>query len=125
VNTTMMARSAYAASANPARTPRGTEYEAFARITARLRAASLAGTPGIPALADALHENRRLWTILASDVAESGNGLSPDLRARIFYLAEFTLQHTSRVLAGDGDAAILVDINTAIMGGLRNERSAA
>jgi flagellar protein FlaF len=121
----MMARSAYAASANPARTPRGTEYEAFARITARLRAASLAGTPGFPALADALHENRRLWTILASDVAESGNGLSPDLRARIFYLAEFTLQHTSRVLAGDGDAAILVDINTAIMGGLRNERSAA
>jgi flagellar protein FlaF len=125
VNTTMMARSAYAASPNPARTPRGTEYEAFARITARLRAASLAGTPGFPALADALHENRRLWTILASDVAESGNGLSPDLRARIFYLAEFTLQHTSRVLAGDGDAAILVDINTAIMGGLRNERSAA
>jgi flagellar protein FlaF len=125
VNTSMMARSAYAASANPARTPRGTEYEAFARITAGLRAASLAGSAGFPSLAAAVHENRQLWTILASDVAEAGNGLGAELRARIFYLAEFTLQHSSRVLAGAGDPAILVEINTAVMGGLRNERSPA
>jgi flagellar protein FlaF len=117
-----MARTAYAASANPARTSRSAEYEAFARITARLKAALDAGS--FAGLADALHENRRLWSILAGDVAEAGNGLSQDLRARIFYLAEFTLQHTSRVLAGTGGAAVLVEINTAVMAGLRQQRNA-
>jgi flagellar protein FlaF len=120
-----MARTAYASSANPIRTPRGTEYEAFARITARLKAAGTAGSAGFAALVQALHDNRSLWTLLAADVAEADNGLTPDLRARIFYLAEFTFQHTSKVLAGEAGAEVLVEINSAVMGGLRSDRSAA
>jgi flagellar protein FlaF len=120
-----MARTAYAGSANPIRTSRGTEYEAFARITARLRAALAGGRGGFAALAAALHDNRQLWTLLAADVAEKENGLAEDLRARIFYLAEFTRQHTTKVLAGRARAEVLVEINAAVMSGLRAERSAA
>jgi flagellar protein FlaF len=121
VNTTLTARTAYAASAIPVRTDRGNEYEAFARITARLKASAAKGAAGFPALTNALHDNRRLWTLLAADVAEGGNGLAQDLRARIFYLAEFTLQHTSKVLSGDAGSDILVEINSAVMTGLRND----
>ncbi|MCR8724382.1 flagellar biosynthesis regulator FlaF [Frigidibacter sp. SLM-1] len=120
-----MARSGYSAAAQPIRTPRSIEYEAFARITARLRAGVTAGRGGFAALAEALHDNRRLWTLLASDVAEPDNGLSAELRARIFYLAEFTSQHTSKILAGKASAEPLIEINAAIMGGLRSERAAA
>ena len=109
----------------PIRTTRGTEHEAFARITSRLRAGSRAGKAGFAALAAALHDNRKLWTILASDVAEADNGLAPQLRAQIFYLAEFTFQHTSKVLAGKATPDMLVEINTAVMNGLRGERAAA
>lgn len=125
MNTTLMARTAYAASASPVRTERGTEYQAFAGITARIKAASDKGIAGFPALVAALHDNRRLWTLLAADVAEKENGLAKELRARIFYLAEFTLHHTSSVLAGNADADVLVDINSAVMGGLRGEGAAA
>ncbi|WP_371808523.1 flagellar biosynthesis regulator FlaF [Ruegeria sp. HKCCA6948] len=32
-----------------------------------------------------MHENRRLWTVLASGVMDTGNALPNDLRARIFF----------------------------------------
>ena len=57
--------------------------------------------------------------LTAADVADRANGLPQDLRARIFYLAEFTDQHSSKVLSGKGKADVLVEINAAIMRGLR------
>ena len=123
--TTQQARTAYAAAARPIRTARGTEYEAFAGITSRLRAAAKAGDAGFPALAAALRDNRRLWTIIASDVADAGNGLPRQLRAQLFYLAEFTVLHTGRVLSGTADVEALIDINAAVMAGLRTERAVA
>lgn len=124
MNATTMAKTAYSAPGQPTRTARGTEYELFARITHRLKAAASLGDAGFSTLARALHENRRLWTTLAADVADSGNQLPAPLRARIFYLAEFTTQHTRKVLAGDSDPQVLIDINTAIMRGLRQDRGA-
>ena len=121
MNATTMAKTAYSAPGQPTRTARGTEYELFARITHRLKAAATLGEAGFSSLARALHDNRRLWTTLAADVADPGNQLPAPLRARLFYLAEFTTQHTRKVLAGDADAAVLVDINTSIMRGLRQE----
>jgi flagellar protein FlaF len=102
------------------RTPRATEYAAFARITARLKAAEAAGRKNFPALAAALAENRRLWTMLAADVAGADNGLPQSLRARIFYLYEFTTHHSRQVLNGKADVAPLIEVNTAIMRGLDN-----
>lgn len=119
MNAQTMAKTAYSGAQNQVRTPRGIEYEAFARITHRLRKAAELGKPGFGPLAQAIHENRRLWTMLAADVAENGNALSQDLRARIFYLAEFTQAHSRKVLTNEAEADVLIEINTAIMRGLR------
>lgn len=117
----MMARAIYAGSANAARTPRSIEHEAFATVARRLNAALANGADGFPALAEALHDNRRLWTVVAADVAEPTNGLPQSLRGRLFYLAEFTRHHTAKVLAGQADARALVEINMAVMRGLRGQ----
>lgn len=119
MNVQLTAQRAYAQNAAPVRTPRGIEYDAFARITHRLKSAADAGQTS--PLAAAIHDNRRLWTLLATQVAEDANGLSPDLRARIFYLAEFTSQHSRKVLRGQASPTALIDINTAIMRGLRQQ----
>lgn len=121
MNHVQQAQSAYAAAAGPARSPRSVEFDAFARVTRKMSEASRAGAKGFPPLASALHENRRLWTVLASSVADRDNALPNALRARILYLAEFTQTETTRILAGEAEAAALIDINTAIMQGLRTE----
>ena len=121
MNALNMAKTAYATTQSPIRTPRSTEYEAFARITHRLKDASTKGRAGFARLAEAIHSNRRLWTLLAGDVADNGNGLPRELRAQIFYLAEFTNHHSTLVLNGEGDVDVLVEINTSIMRGLRSQ----
>lgn len=115
-----MARSAYSGAAVPTRTHRGTEYELFARVTRRLREAQT-GDGDFNALVRALHDNRSLWTALATDVAVETNELPKPLRAQIFYLSEFTAVHSRRVLAGEAAVDILIEINTAIMRGLRGD----
>jgi flagellar protein FlaF len=122
VNALLTARRAYAQSAGPVGTPRGVEYEAFARITRQLKSAAAAGS--IRKMAPALHDNRRLWTLLATDVADASNPLPADLRARIFYLAEFTLQHSRQVLRGKAAIDPLVEINLSVMRGLRQTEDA-
>ncbi|MCB2124408.1 MAG: flagellar biosynthesis regulator FlaF [Rhodobacteraceae bacterium] len=124
MNAHLMARSAYSGAAIPTRTGRGTEYEIFARVTRRLRQAQ-AGEGGFAALVRALHDNRSLWTALAADVAVEANELPKPLRAQIFYLAQFTNEHSRRVMAGDATVDVLIDINTAVMRGLRGEGEGA
>ena len=124
MNALQMAKTAYAANQTPIRTPRGTEYEAFARVTHRLKSAGRDETP-FPELAAALHANRQLWTLLAADVAEPDNALPTNLRARVFYLAEFTAHQTSKILRGVETVDVLVEINTAVMRGLRQTPEAA
>ncbi|MCA8869491.1 MAG: flagellar biosynthesis regulator FlaF [Rhodobacteraceae bacterium] len=125
MNAAEMARTAYGQSRPSIRTDRSTEYDVFARITHNLKAAIERGKPGFTALVQALHENRKLWTILAADVAGNDNALPEQLRAQIFYLAEFTDMQSRKILAGTADAAILVEINTNIMRGLRSVRGLA
>ncbi|MEY8828105.1 flagellar biosynthesis regulator FlaF [Sedimentitalea sp. XS_ASV28] len=119
MNALSQAHRAYSAASAPTRTTRGTEYEAIARITTRIRAAEAKGTAGFAALAEALNDNRKIWTIFAIDVADKGNALPSELKARILYLAEFTNQHTSKVLARQANSEPLLEINTAILRGLR------
>lgn len=120
----LRAQAAYGHDARAIRTPKGTEYDAFARITGKLKSAARPGA-GMPELAAALHENRRLWILMAADVADRANGLPADLRARILYLAEFTQIHSRKVLAGKVSADALVDINLAVMRGLRDRSGTA
>ena len=120
MNAILKAQNAYKNSAQPIRTHRDTEYNAFAKITRRLRAASGDGMSGFKELASALQDNRMLWTILAGDVADKDNPLPMQLRAQIIYLSQFTQAHSRQVLAGKATTDPLVEINIAIMKGLRN-----
>lgn len=125
MNALEQARMAYSSPAAPVRTARETEFEAIAAITRNLKQAADSPECNFKDLAMALHRNRQLWIMLAGTVADPANELPKDLRARIFYLAEFTLHHTSEVLAGRADADPLIDINTAIMLGLRAREQAS
>ncbi len=120
MNAQTLAKMAYSAPGQPTQTPRSTEYELFSRITRRLRAASAKFPVDFPALVEALHDNRKLWNALAVDVADASNGLPKELRAQIFYLAEFTNHHTRKVLSDKASADVLIEINTTIMRGLKS-----
>ena len=120
---TSLAQTAYAATA-PVRTDRGTEYAAFQSVTARLTQAAHVDAP-LADRAAALHENRRLWTILATDLAAPENGLPQTLRAQLFYLAEFSLLHSRKALREGASLEPLIDINRSVMRGLNGLADAA
>ncbi|MEM9370575.1 MAG: flagellar biosynthesis regulator FlaF [Pseudomonadota bacterium] len=103
------------------KTPRQVEYQAFAKVTTDLRRTAAMGREGFPELAKALHLNLKLWTIIAGSVAADGNALPDQLRARLFYLADFTRDHTRKVLHADETVDPLIDVNVAIMKGLSHQ----
>jgi flagellar protein FlaF len=117
------ARSAYAAA--PVRSARGAEYAIFAQVTQALRAVDPSDRAAFPRLATAVCDNQRLWATLAEDLMHDGNALPLPLRAQLVSLAEFVRRHSMAVLGGKGGIDPLVDINTAIMKGLRGEVEAA
>ena len=104
MNVTEQARQAYAPKHFPLRTPRSVEAELISQVTANLKKSALNPRKNFPALVAALHDNR--------------SSLPAPLRAQIFYLAEFTEQHSTKVLNGKADSDVLVEINTAILRGL-------
>ncbi|WP_333867839.1 flagellar biosynthesis regulator FlaF [Cypionkella sp.] len=115
------ARSVYARPEAPQKTPRSIEYDLLARVTQRLAAAWATRTERFHLLAAALDENQRIWSTLASDVASSENGLPAKLRAQLFYLYEFTALHSRAVRDNKASVEVLIEINTAVMRGLRGE----
>lgn len=114
------ARAAYARPEAPGRSPRALEYELLARATKALSTARADGASHAQVLA-ALNENQRLWSTLAADVAEPENGLPQQLRAQLFYLYEFTTLHSRAVRDKKASVEVLIDINTAVMRGLRGQ----
>lgn len=118
MNVTEQARQAYAPKHFPLRTPRSVEAELISQVTANLKKSSGDPKNNFPALVAALHDNRRLWTTMAADVADNLNSLPSNLRAQIFYLAEFTEFHSAKVLNGEADSDVLIEINTAVLRGL-------
>ncbi|WP_371224987.1 flagellar biosynthesis regulator FlaF [Roseovarius sp. 2305UL8-3] len=123
MNAIRQAQNAYGQGAQPIRTHRGAEYDAFAQITSRLKSSAAKGKSGFADLARAIHDNRRLWTALAADVGSDGNALPKELRARIVYLAEFTRLRSGQALTQGASVEPLIDINAAMMRGLRDERA--
>jgi flagellar biosynthesis activator protein FlaF len=115
------ARNTYARPEAPQKTPRSLEYDLLARITQRLSSAWSTRTANYPALVAALDENQRVWSTLAADVADPGNTLPSKLRAQLFYLYEFTAVHSRAIRDNKGSVDVLVDINTAVMRGLRGD----
>jgi flagellar biosynthesis activator protein FlaF len=121
VNVIEQARQAYAPTQMAIRTDRAIESQLLSQVTTRLRHTLTDKAMNFPALAAAIHDNRRIWTALAASVADHDNDLPVDLRAKLFYLAEFTDHHSAKVLAGTADAQALVDINSAVMRGLNGQ----
>jgi flagellar protein FlaF len=99
--------------------PRGTEAKLFAEVTAELVRAERAGALGFKDLAAALHRNRLLWDTLLADLAQEANELPAALKAQLIHLGHFVRQHSGRVLQGEDAVRPLIDINQAILAGLR------
>ena len=115
---------AYARRETPARSLRSIEYDLIAQVTQRLRVAWTKRATDYPDLVRALTDNQQLWSTLAADVAQPGNALPAVLRARLFYLYEFTVVHSRAVLENAASVEVLTDINTAVLRGLRGESGA-
>jgi flagellar protein FlaF len=121
VNAILPPRSGYTQVTPDLRPSRTLEYDTFARTTQMLTSAWRNRKEDFPALAHALNVNLRLWRILAADVAEEANALPAPLRAQIFYLYEFVEHHSKSVLSMTSAPDVLIDVNTAIMRGLRGQ----
>ena len=118
MNASQLARRAYAPQTFPLKSNRAIEAQIVGQVTARLRSAAKRAATDFPAFVQALQDNRRMWVILATDVADTDNGLTKELRAQIFYLAEFTQQHTAKVLRDKASVDALIEINTSVLRGL-------
>lgn len=121
MNAIVQAQEAYGSRNSPLRTGRSIEIELITKVTSKLRTAVEKRLP-YARLVEALHENRVMWIHFAASVADSENALPEDLRARLFYLAEFTDHQTRKILAGEANCAALIEINVAVIRGL-GERS--
>ena len=59
--------------------------------------------------------------MISSDLADTANAYPDELKAQLIYLGEFTRQHTHKVLSGDDTVDAIIDINSAIINGLRGK----
>ncbi|KIN67805.1 flagellar biosynthesis regulator FlaF [Sulfitobacter donghicola] len=117
MNATTLAQKGYAPIAAPLKSARKVEFDVVARITSRLSGAMK--EKDFNKLIEAMHENRTLWRKFGLDASSPQNLLPEDLRARIIYLAEFTEHHTRKAIRGQASALPLVEVNTAILRGLK------
>ncbi|WP_299684811.1 flagellar biosynthesis regulator FlaF [uncultured Tateyamaria sp.] len=121
MNATTLAMRGYAENAVTTRNERRSEYDVFARVTQGLRDTATKAKANFPAYAEALHLNRRLWTALVVDLADPENPIPSDLKARVLYLSEFTQHHTRKILRDGASVMPLLEINMAVMRGLKSE----
>jgi flagellar biosynthesis activator protein FlaF len=98
---------------------RSIEARLFAEITAALVRGRRAGKPGFRELATALHRNRALWDALLADISHDANALPTPLKAQLIRLGHFVREFTGRVLKGEAEVDALIDVNNAILEGLR------
>ncbi len=101
------------------RSPRDAEYDIFSRVTRMLRQAPR--TADSVETIQAVYKNSELWTLLAADLAEPGNGLPDETKAGLISLAGFAIRHGRAVMAGDAQTDPLIDINMTVMRGLRGD----
>lgn len=119
MNAFAQAQRAYAPPQAPTKSARSAEYDVIARISYRMKRAIQ--QDDFVALVEALQENNDLWMALAIDVADPENPLPDELRAKIIYLAEFSRQHSHKVMQKLDTAIPLLEINASILKGLKQE----
>ncbi len=109
---------AYRQATTRSESPRDLEYRLFGQVTRALMHAQTVDKSDLATRIDALDWNRRLWSTLASDCGDAGNGLNIGLRAQIVSISIFVNKHSSAVMRGEDDFSTLIDINRSIMQGL-------
>jgi flagellar protein FlaF len=113
-----MSLQAYQQAATRAEAPRDSEYRLFAQVTLALMEAAKRDATDVRGRMDALDWNRRLWSTLADDCAQSGNRLPQALRASIISLSIWVGKHTSAVIRRQEAIEPLIEVNRLIMQGL-------
>ncbi|MDP3658909.1 flagellar biosynthesis regulator FlaF [Phenylobacterium sp.] len=116
-----MSLRAYQQATARAESPREAEYRLFGQVTRALMSAAEADPTDARTRVDALDWNRRLWSTLGSDCADSKNGLPAPLRASIISLSIWVDKHTSAVIRREEEIEPLIDVNRMIMQGLGGE----
>ena len=122
-----MSLNAYKQATQRAENPREAEYRLFGQVTRALLEASKLDRRDIAGRMDALDWNRRLWTVLANDCSEGGNGLPASVKASIISLSLWVTRHTTAVMRGEEEFEPLIEINRMMMSALMpvNEAAAA
>lgn len=103
------------------------EIELFTKMTTQLKSHVLAEESALkltPSLARDLLSNLKLWQIIMLDLLTDENTLELSLKKSLIELAEFTQSHTQKIFRNEGAVDVLIDINVAILSGLRTGLSA-
>ena len=101
--------------------PKAAEARVVSQVTRRLIAYFSDDATPFAKKAEALHDNRRLWTAIAAAVASDANALPEALRAGLIGLAAFVDRQTTEILAGTGDVRLLIDVNRRVIAGLSED----
>jgi len=125
MNNMNLARQSYKTVQKDMTSDKSVELRVFMSITAQLRAVDASDKLQFPALSDAIVENLKLWRILFIDLVNPENTLPLDLKTSLIQLAEFTQNHSRRVLLGEATPEVLVDINDSVIAGLRQSMTAS
>jgi|APCry1669190591_1035303.scaffolds.fasta_scaffold04277_2 flagellar biosynthesis activator protein FlaF len=120
-----MSLQAYKTAAQRSESPREAEYRLFGEVTRALIDAAQLDRTEIAKRMDALHWNRQLWSVLATECSDPTNGLPPAVRAQIISLSLFVNRHTSAIMRGEETFDELIDVNRTIMQGLAPNPAAA
>jgi flagellar protein FlaF len=98
--------------------PRRIEYRVFLRVTLDLERHRDCDWHSA-GFKEALWRNMELWNTLRADLLDEDNALPEQLRAGLISLSLSVDQHSQRILRGEADISLLIDINRAIMQGLQ------
>lgn len=101
--------------------PRELEASLLVKAAAKLQAVKDGWEAGVPALTDALHYNRRLWTVFAASVTSPDSPLPKQVRENVGSLAVFVFSRSldAETAPSPEKLSALIDINREIAAGLR------
>ena len=127
-----MSINAYKRTISETEAPRDLERRILSLVTFELERyaeefdAAETGAAKLTLLADGLREtlwqNERIWIAFKADLAESGNALSPELRAGLISLAFWVENHTKKVMKGTKTIKPLITMNRSIIRGMEGNQ---
>ena len=110
---------AYSAHSVQTKSLRDQEYEVILEVTRQMKRLHSQKTPQFEEVIVALNKNERLWNTIGAQVADDANELPQALRAGLLYMSRFVAVQTGKVLREKSDFASLVEMNIAVLRGLK------